>query len=303
MEENFIKEKKDDIKERNNEEGKDELNGIIKDISISLQEEIEDFQYDRDKKFNLFLFFIPEGIFSLCYIIVLFYTSFDMLFYLFIFFFPPNLIFNCSFMINKYLYLNNYVLISKFASIENLIVYPILYFIKRGDHKTGDLKFIIIFILGGLSGLFSSLYILIKFYIIQNCKKIKKIYFLYLELIAVIALIHPFLIYTCYMQDVFGGVSIDTSLGIVFEELTIFALELILFIINFVLLCLMETNNGNVQVYKVIMTLLKFIIYLIAEFFLFNFYTAEYLENIKYIFISIRVILMIASLIVSFKIK
>jgi len=93
-------------------------------------------------------------------------------------------------------------------------------------------------IFGGVSGLFSFIYVFFKIYIFPSSfSKIKKIFFLYFELIAVVLFMHPFLIYTYYMHNVIGELYKD---GMIFEKYTIFSFDLIFYLLNFALLCLIE---------------------------------------------------------------
>ena len=122
-------EKKDFDIEIKNKDQKDEIKDNKKEKLIYQKENI-DFQGLEDgnfnnKRFNYFLYIIPEVIFALCFLLGIFYKKFYNIF-LFLPYFAPILIFNCSFFNNKkLLYLNNYLLLSKLVSIEILIFYPI----------------------------------------------------------------------------------------------------------------------------------------------------------------------------------
>jgi len=303
MKEELVEEKEENLKERNNSEGKDELKENDKEIFMNPKEQL-DFQDDEnnEKKINYFLYFIPEGIFNICFLIGIGSYNYILL----SFFYPSNIIFYWSFFKNKYFYLNNYLLISKLISIEILIFFPIIYFVKRDESHKGNLAFIILFILGALSGLFSLIYLFIKIYIFNNgLSKIKKIYFLYFELIAIILFMHPFLLYIFYMYN-----NILISQFLSFKEweaeaeaIFIFSFYLFFYALNFCLLCMVENKNKKAHYDKICMTCIKFFFYLLYEIIFLDLYTAKYLENKKYIFFSIRVILMIISLIVSFIIK
>ena len=240
------------------------------------------------KKINSFLYIIPEVIFIACFLSGNFYEDHKHIF-LFIPNFIPILIFNCCFFAKRNLIcLNNYLLLTKFLSIEVLIFYPILIIIKDSHKKQEDLVFIIIFILGALSGLFSLIYLFLYYYIFQNgLSEFKKIYFLYFELIAII-IVHPLFIYY-YYTDSLNSI---TSAVIKFLELfSAFSSEVILFIVNLIFLCL----DSDKCILKIIIAIIKIILYILVEFT--SMLMIDYsLNDEKYIYFSITFFFMMVSL-------
>ena len=237
------------------------------------------------KKINSFLYIIPEVIFIACFLSGNFYEDHTHIF-LFIPNFIPILIFNCCFFAKRNLIcLNNYLLLTKFLSIEVLIFYPILIIIKDSHKEQEDLVFIIIFILGALSGLFSLIYLFLYYYIFQNgLSEFKKIYFLYFELIAII-IVHPLFIYY-YYTDSLNSI---TSAVIKFLELfSAFSSEVILFIVNLIFLCL----DSDKCILKIIIAIIKIILYILVEFT--SMLMIDYsLNDEKYIYFSITFFFMI----------
>ena len=261
-------EKKDFDKEIKNEEQKYEIKENKKELLINPKENI-DLQSLEDGnfngiKFNAFLYKIPEIIFNICFFLGIIYKNLSNMF-LILPYFTPILVFYYSFSNNKKLLLNNYLLLSKMLSIEILIFYPIFIIYER-NMDPEDLAFIIIFILGALSGLFSLIYLFIYFYIFPNgLSEFKKIYFLYLELIVII-LMHPLLIYTYYMDWVRSSSSIGQIIVMFMKISIILVFELLLFIMNLDFLCYkVDSDNG---IYKIIMAVMKILLYIIAEFFI-----------------------------------
>jgi hypothetical protein len=240
------------------------------------------------KKINSFLYIIPEVIFIACFLSGNFYEDHTHIF-LFIPNFIPILIFNCCFFAKRNLIcLNNYLLLTKFLSIEVLIFYPILIIIKDSHKEQEDLVFIIIFILGALSGLFSLIYLFLYYYIFQNgLSEFKKIYFLYFELIAII-IVHPLFIYY-YYTDSLNSI---TSAVIKFLELfSAFSSEVILFIVNLIFLCL----DSDKCILKIIIAIIKIILYILVEFT--SMLMIDYsLNDEKYIYFSITFFFMMVSL-------
>ena len=240
------------------------------------------------KKINSFLYIIPEVIFIACFLSGNFYEDHTHIF-LFIPNFIPILIFNCCFFAKRNLIcLNNYLLLTKFLSIEVLIFYPILIIIKDRKKEQEDLVFIIIFILGALSGLFSLIYLFLYYYIFQNgLSEFKKIYFLYFELIAII-IVHPLFIYY-YYTDSLNSI---TSAVIKFLELfSAFSSEVILFIVNLIFLCL----DSDKCILKIIIAIIKIILYIFVEFT--SMLMIDYsLNDEKYIYFSITFFFMMVSL-------
>ena len=240
------------------------------------------------KKINSFLYIIPEVIFIACFLSGNFYEDHKHIF-LFIPNFIPILIFNCCFFAKRNLIcLNNYLLLTKFLSIEVLIFYPILIIIKDKEKEQEDLVFIIIFILGALSGLFSLIYLFLYYYIFQNgLSEFKKIYFLYFELIAII-IVHPLFIYY-YYTDSLNSI---TSAVIKFLELfSAFSSEVILFIVNLIFLCL----DSDKCILKIIIAIIKIILYILVEFT--SMLMIDYsLNDEKYIYFSITFFFMMVSL-------
>ena len=240
------------------------------------------------KKINSFLYIIPEVIFIACFFSGNFYEDHKHIF-LFIPNFIPILIFNCCFFAKRNLIcLNNYLLLTKFLSIEVLIFYPILIIIKDRKKEQEDLVFIIIFILGALSGLFSLIYLFLYYYIFQNgLSEFKKIYFLYFELIAII-IVHPLFIYY-YYTDSLNSI---TSAVIKFLELfSAFSSEVILFIVNLIFLCL----DSDKCILKIIIAIIKIILYIFVEFT--SMLMIDYsLNDEKYIYFSITFFFMMVSL-------
>ena len=239
------------------------------------------------KKINSFLYIIPEVIFIACFLSGNFYEDHKHIF-LFIPNFIPILIFNCCFFAKRNLIcLNNYLLLTKFLSIEVLIFYPILIIIKDSHKKQEDLVFIIIFILGALSGLFSLIYLFLYYYIFQNgFSEFKKIYFLYFELISII-IIHPLFIYIYYTDphDSIGNtVKIIGLIGALLSEV-------ILFIVNLIFLCL----DSDKCILKIIIAIIKIILYILVEFT--SMLMIDYsLNDEKYIYFSITFFFMMVSL-------
>ena len=240
------------------------------------------------KKINSFLYIIPEVIFIACFLSGNFYEDHTHIF-LFIPNFIPILIFNCCFFAKRNLIcLNNYLLLTKFLSIEVLIFYPILIIIKDRKKEQEDLVFIIIFILGALSGLFSLIYLFLYYYIFQNgLSEFKKIYFLYFELIAII-IVHPLFI-NYYYTDSLNSI---TSAVIKFLELfSAFSSEVILFIVNLIFLCL----DSDKCILKIIIAIIKIILYILVEFT--SMLMIDYsLNDEKYIYFSITFFFMMVSL-------
>ena len=261
--------------------------------NIITQDENLDYQgleesYFNVKKINSFLYIIPEVIFIACFLSGNFYEDHTHIF-LFIPNFIPILIFNCCFFAKRNLIcLNNYLLLTKFLSIEVLIFYPILIIIKDSHKEQEDLVFIIIFILGALSGLFSLIYLFLYYYIFQNgLSEFKKIYFLYFELIAII-IVHPLFI-NYYYTDSLNSI---TSAVIKFLELfSAFSSEVILFIVNLIFLCL----DSDKCILKIIIAIIKIILYILVEFT--SMLMIDYsLNDEKYIYFSITFFFMMVSL-------
>ena len=261
--------------------------------NIITQDENLDYQgleesYFNVKKINSFLYIIPEVIFIACFLSGNFYEDHTHIF-LFIPNFIPILIFNCCFFAKRNLIcLNNYLLLTKFLSIEVLIFYPILIIIKDRKKEQEDLVFIIIFILGALSGLFSLIYLFLYYYIFQNgLSEFKKIYFLYFELIAII-IVHPLFI-NYYYTDSLNSI---TSAVIKFLELfSAFSSEVILFIVNLIFLCL----DSDKCILKIIIAIIKIILYILVEFT--SMLMIDYsLNDEKYIYFSITFFFMMVSL-------
>ena len=240
------------------------------------------------KKINSFLYIIPEVIFIACFLSGNFYEDHTHIF-LFIPNFIPILIFNCCFFAKRNLIcLNNYLLLTKFLSIEVLIFYPILIIIKDRKKEQEDLVFIIIFILGALSGLFSLIYLFLYYYIFQNgLSEFKKIYFLYFELIAII-IVHPLFIYY-YYTDSLNSI---TSAVIKFLELfSAFSSEVILFIVNLVFLWF-DSDNCFL---KIIIAIIKIILYIFVEI-ITLLLIIDKLNDERYIYFSITSFFMMVSL-------
>ena len=271
-----------------------EENIIPPDRNLDLQG-IEDGHFNG-KKINSFLYIIPEIIFIACFLSGNFYQKYKQIF-IFIPYFVPILIFNCCFFTKRNLLcLNNYLLLTKFLSIEILIFYPIFIIIDSRKEQE-DIIFIIIFILGALSGLFSLIYLFLYYYIFQNgLSELKKIYFLYFELIAII-IMHPILIYNVFLFDSLTSISIAAinMLGIFMT----FAFEVILFLMNCLFLCL-DSDNCCL---KIIMAIIKIILYIVVEYFSFIAIIEYNLINEKYLYLSIRIIFMLGSLFFFFIMK
>jgi len=304
-EENDIEEsgKKDFDEEIKKKEQKDEVNKNEKEILINPKKNI-DIQDLEERQINfkkiISFYIIPEVIFIICFLSGIFYKKFYNIF-LFLPYFMPILIFNCCFYNNINLfYLNNYLLLSKLVSIEILIFYPIFIIYESFNIKK-DLGFIIIFILGALSGLFSFLYLFIYIYIFKyGFSEFKKIYFLFLELMTII-LMHPLLIYTYYMDMTGSTGMISTSIDMFLEIIIIFIFELLLYIINCSFLYFkVEFDNYTI---KIIMAIIKLLLYILVEFLLLKLYTARFLNNGLYICSFFRMFFMASSLIFSFIIK
>ena len=303
--ENFFEEseKKDCDKEIKNEEQKDEIKENKKELLINPKENIdleslEDGNFNG-RKFNTFLYNIPEVIFNICFFLGIIYKQLSNMF-LILPYCTPILVFYYSFSSNKKLLLNNYLLLSKLTSIEILIFYPI-FIINERDKNLEDLVFIIIFILGALSGLFSLIYLFLYFYIFQNgLSEFKKIYFLYLELIAIL-LMHPLLIYTYYMDWIGSHNSIGEIIVMFFKIFIIFVFELLLFLLNLDFLC-NKVDSDNC-IYKIIMAILKILLYISVELLLLNLYEKDKFINVIYISSIFRMFFMVISLFFLFLIK
>jgi len=239
------------------------------------------------KKINIFLYIIPEVIFIACFLSGIFYKK-SLHIFIFIPYFLPILLFNCFFFIKRNLLcLNNYLLLTKFLSIETLIFYPI-FIIHESRIGQEDYIFIIIFIIGAISGLFSLIYLFLYFYIFQNgLSELKKIYFLYFELLAIIVM-HPLFIYYYYIE---GPLSINSAVLKLLVIAGVFFIELLLFLINSLFLCL-EPDNYCL---KIMVAIIKIILYISFE--LVSLVIVD--RNLNYeifIYLSIRIIFNVASL-------
>ena len=212
-------EEKDENKENNN-----------KLYSYKENIELEDFENEDFWKINnLFLYIYPEVIFNICFFMGSFYKGIYNI-VLFTPYFVLIIIFNCSFFDKRRYYCKNYLLISKLTSIEILISYPI-YIIKEDYNKTEDKVFIIIYIIGAIFGILSFVYLNICFYRFQKISQfqIKKLYFLYFEIIAIL-LIHSILIFLYFPME--SGINKGRGLYSIIEMPAIFIFELFLFVIN-----------------------------------------------------------------------
>jgi len=276
---------KDNLNE--SKESDDIENIITPDGNIFFQSAEGD--HFNGKKINIFLYIIPEVIFILCFLSGnLYKKSFHI--FIFIPYFLPILLFNfCFFIKRNLLCLNNYLFLTKFLSIEILIFYP-LFIIHESGKGQEDYIFIIIFIIGALSGLFSLIYLFLYFYIFQNgLSELKKIYFLYFELIAII-IMHPLFIYYYYEND---PKSINSAVLKIIVAAGVFSIELLLFLINFLYLCLDPEN----YCLKIMVAIIKIMLYVSIEYFvliIFGLYLNY--EKFIYLYLSMRILFNVASL-------
>lgn len=127
--------------------------------------------------------------------------------------------------------------------------------------KGEDLGFLIAFIIGCLSGLFSSIYLFIKFFIFPNgLSQFKKIYCLYFELIVII-LMNPLLIYT-YFKDGHGISSIGEIIVTFIRFFCIFGFEFLFYAMNIIFLCSKECCD---LYNKIGMGIIKISLYILIE--------------------------------------
>jgi len=292
------KEKKDFDKEIKNEEQKDEIKENKKELLINPEEntglqDLEDGNSNH-KKYNTYLYIIPELIFNTCFFFGIVYKKLSSIF-LFFPYFVTILIFHYSFYNNNNLLLNNYLLTTKLIPLEILFIYS-LFIIKYSYMKGEDLGFLISFIIGGLSGLFSSIYLFIYFFIFQNgLSKFKKIYCLYFELIVII-LMNPLLIYG-YFKDWYGYSSIGEIVVTFLRLICILGFELLFYIINIIFLCSKECCD---LYNKIGMAIIKISLYILIESLLYVLFEYDKLNKIVYISTFIRMIFMVVSLVFFF---
>ena len=294
-------EKKFENLEENNEIEKNQNELLFNPMEQMSPQDFE-IEYSTNKIINYVLYIVPE---------VLFITSFFLTFFYkvnFRFFFVPYLIpivlFNFVFFIAKKLfYLKIYFLISKLSSIEILIFYPIFMIKQNFYEKNNDLIYIIIFILGSISGIISFLYLYINYTIFlkNNHFKIKNIYFLYFEKMAILCM-HTLFLHSCYDDQFKSQSSFRLAFAVAFEIVTFFYYELSLFIINFFNLCIFESLgqipfNGCTG----FINFIKLIGYIGVEIFLSTLYSVYKLKELYYIFLFIRIIFMGISLIFLYK--
>ena len=231
----YIKEERENILKKSEKRDFDEEKDENKENNNKLYSykeniELEDFENEDFWKINnLFLYIYPEVIFNICFFMGSFYKGIYNI-VLFTPYFVLIIIFNCSFFDKRRYYCKNYLLISKLTSIEILISYPI-YIIKEDYNKTEDKVFIIIYIIGAIFGILSFVYLNICFYRFQKISQfqIKKLYFLYFEIIAIL-LIHSILIFLYFPME--SGINKGRGLYSIIEMPAIFIFELFLFVIN-----------------------------------------------------------------------
>lgn len=249
-------EEKDENKENNN-----------KLYSYKENIELEDFENEDFWKINnLFLYIYPEVIFNICFFMGSFYKGIYNI-VLFTPYFVLIIIFNCSFFDKRRYYCKNYLLISKLTSIEILISYPI-YIIKEDYNKTEDKVFIIIYIIGAIFGILSFVYLNICFYRFQKISQfqIKKLYFLYFEIIAIL-LIHSILIFLYFPME--SGINKGRGLYSIIEMPAIFIFELFLFVINCSYFYAIDDNDkSSIKYCKVILPIIKTPLYIIVHYYL-----------------------------------
>ena len=228
--ENILKESEKRDFDEEKDENKENIINNNKLYSYKENIELEDFENEDFWKINnLFLYIYPEVIFNICFFMGSFYKGIYNI-VLFTPYFVLIIIFNCSFFDKRRYYCKNYLLISKLTSIEILISYPI-YIIKEDYNKTEDKVFIIIYIIGAIFGILSFVYLNICFYRFQKISQfqIKKLYFLYFEIIAIL-LIHSILIFLYFPME--SGINKGRGLYSIIEMPAIFIFELFLFVIN-----------------------------------------------------------------------
>mgnify|MGYP003571426028 CR=1 FL=1 len=288
------KEKKDFDKEIKNEEQKDEIKENKKELLIN-PEENTDLQglengNSNTKKYNTYLYIIPELIFNTCFFFGIVYENLSSIF-LFFPYFVTIIIFHYSFYNNNNLLLNNYLLSTKLIPLEILFLYPI-FIIKYSFMNKEDLGFLILFIIGGLSGLFSSIYLFIYFFIFQNgLYQFKKIYCLYFELIVII-LMNPLLIYG-YFKDWYGSSSIGGFVVTFLRLICILGFELLFYIMNIIFLCSKEYCD---PCNKIGMAIIKISLYILIEILLYFLFEYDKLNKIVYVSSFIRMLFMAISL-------
>jgi len=228
--------------------------------------ELEDFENEDFWKINNFLYIYPEVIFNICFFMGSFYKGIYNI-VLFTPYFVLIIIFNCSFFDKRRYYCKNYLLISKLTSIEILISYPI-YIIKEDYNKTEDKVFIIIYIIGAIFGILSFVYLNICFYRFQKISQfqIKKLYFLYFEIIAIL-LIHSILIFLYFPME--SGINKGRGLYSIIEMPAIFIFELFLFVINCSYFYAIDDNDkSSIKYCKVILPIIKTPLYIIVHYYL-----------------------------------
>ena len=263
-------EKKDFNKEIQKEEEKIELNEnqnqkemLITPIDNMEIQGLEDGN-SKNKKIIIFFYIILELIFVSCFVIGCAYKIFNII--LIIPYLVRIIVYNLSFFnIQNLNSLNNYLLLSKLVPIETLIFF-LIFFIKHDE----DLLYIIIFILGSISGLFSLIILWIYFYkFLNGCSEFKSIFYLYLELIVILLMI-PFLIYTYYSDYNFTS---NSPIGFIvqfIESIPIIGFDLILNIINSCSLC----HKGKYDNFclKITMAVMKLLLYILVEIFLYFYF-------------------------------
>jgi hypothetical protein len=236
------------------------------------------------------IYIIPEVTFCLFYFAGSFYKKLAD-FFLFVPYFIVIMIFNYSFFLDRKYYYKYYLLISKLTSIEILIFYSI--FIIKGNYDNiEDRVFLLIYIAGAFSGIFSFVYLNICFCRFKkNCQfHFKKLYFLFSETIAIL-IVHPILIYFNFylISDVvsISGV-IKYLLGMV-----IFIFELFFFIVNCYYFYKMEGNDTSNIWRKIKIASIKALIFILIEIFLID---LNIPKNV-YILSFLRLILLALSLV------
>ena len=244
--ENILKESEKRDFDEEKDENKENIINNNKLYSYKENIELEDFENEDFWKINnLFLYIYPEVIFNICFFMGSFYKGIYNI-VLFTPYFVLIIIFNCSFFDKRRYYCKNYLLISKLTSIEILISYPI-YIIKEDYNKTEDKVFIIIYIIGAIFGILSFVYLNICFYRFQKISQfqIKKLYFLYFEIIAIL-LIHSILIFLYFPME--SGINKGRGLYSIIEMPAIFIFELFLFVINFSYFYAIDDNDKIIKI-------------------------------------------------------
>ena len=254
---------------------------------------------DTRKQCDL-LNFIFESLFIISFISLIFYRAFNLLQVL------PYLILLIIINFHSYyenvnqLYLYNYLLTLRLFPIGNLIGY-IFVILNEEKKKAIDIIFIIILSFGTIVGFFSLFRFYIKFKNFKNFNNIitKKIFYIYFEILALLC-IHAILLKSFYDDSLERHTSINNSIGCTLNIISCFVLELLLFIINFLVFLIYDQKKKFLScgyICFICSAIIKIILYTIVELILFNQSNIVIKDTKKYnIFLSIRIFLMGLSL-------